>query len=483
MPEIFINGQSVQAELNQTVMEAARAHGFFIPYFCWHPELSIAGNCRICCVQVEGRSWVEIACNMPVTEGLRVLTDSEAVKTYRKSIMQLMTLNHPVDCGICDKAGECKLQDYHYQYNGSPSASRDVKVRSTKFHSLSERIVLDNERCILCSRCVRFTREISKSNALGIVQRGDASLVRAAEDHPLDADPYSDNIIDLCPVGALLSRPFLYKARVWYLEPTPSVCPGCARGCSVQIWHRKPEWKLNALDPRQNARIDRVTPLENPEVNGPWICNKGRDLAQIFERPRAEQAMRKGKPVDLDAAIEAARRLIDDAKRPVAVVSSWASNEELEALKQTLGARFAALVKPDWTPQPGERLDDDLLIRADKNPNTAAALALFPQHDDGARAFPAGTDLVLVWGEGFDFARLPADAKIIFLNSYLQPENGHADVFIPISIQTERHGHYTNFQGVVSAFEPCFAKKTSVADAEDLFAALAALAATEGAHA
>ena len=197
---------------------------------------------------------MEIACNMPVSEGLRVLTDSEPVRAYRKELMQLVTLNHPVDCGICDKAGECTLQDYHYKYNGSPSVSHDPKVRSTKFHPLSERIVLDNERCILCSRCVRFTREISKSNALGITQRGDTSLVRAAEDHPLDDDPYSDNVIDICPVGALLSRPFLYKARVWYLEPTPSVCPGCARGCTIQIWHRKPEWKLNALDPRQQRQ-------------------------------------------------------------------------------------------------------------------------------------------------------------------------------------------------------------------------------------
>ena len=192
--------------------------------------------------------------------------------------------------------------------------------------------------------------------------------------------------------------------------------------------------------------------------------------------------MKKGKPVDLDAAIGAARRLIDQAKHPVAVVSSWGSNEELEAFKQTLGTRFTAMVKHDWTPQPGERLDDELLIRADKNPNSAAARALFPQQDDGARAFAAGTDLVFVWGEGFDFARVPSDAKIIFLNTYLQPENGHADVFIPISIQTERRGHYTNFQGVVSAFEPCFVKKASVVDAEDLFAAIAATAATEGAH-
>ncbi len=472
MPRIFINGHPVDAERNQTVMEAARANGFSIPYFCWHPELSIAGNCRICAIQVEDRSWVEIACNMPVSEGLRVQTDSPIVKEYRKAIMQLMTLNHPVDCGICDKAGECTLQDYHYQYNGTPSLSRDPKVHATKFHALSERIVLDNERCILCSRCVRFTREISKSNALGITQRGDASLVRAAEDNPLDADPYSDNIVDICPVGALLSRSFLYKARVWYLEPTRSVCPGCARGCSVQIWHRKAEWKLNALDPRRNVSIERVTPLENPAVNGPWICNKGRDLAQIFERPRAEQAMLKGQPVELTVAIANARKMIDGAAHPIAVVSSWASNEELSAFKQALGARVNAFVKFDWSPRPGERIEDDLLIRADKNPNTAAASALFPALD-GAGVLDDRTDLVLVWGEGFDFARIPASARIIYLNSYVQPENGHAHVFIPISAQTERSGHYTNFQGVVSAFDACFPKKASVADAESLFAALA----------
>ncbi|HTS23161.1 MAG TPA: 2Fe-2S iron-sulfur cluster-binding protein [Casimicrobiaceae bacterium] len=473
MPEIFIDGRPVQAERSQTVLEAALANGFDIPYFCWHPALSVAGNCRICAVQIEGRSWAEIACNMPASEGLRVLTDSEVVREYRKSIMQLLTLNHPVDCGICDKAGECKLQDYHYRYNGEPSLSADAKVRATKFHALSERIVLDNERCILCSRCVRFTREISKSNALGIVRRGDQSLVRAAEDRPLDADPYSDNVVDLCPVGALLSRSFLYKARVWYLEATRSVCPGCARGCNVQIWHRKAEWKLNALDPRLNARIERVTPLENREVNGSWICNKGRDLAAIFERPRALQATRNGQPVDLETAVDSARGLLAVARHPVALVSSWGSNEELESFSRTLGSRVAAVVKQDWTPVPGERLDDDLLIRADKNPNGAAARALFPRADDPSQPLAPNTDLVLVWGEGFDFGRVPQGAKTVVLDAYLHPESARADVFIPISIQTERRGHYTNFEGVVSAFEPCCDKPATVADAEALFAALA----------
>jgi NADH-quinone oxidoreductase subunit G len=472
MPEIFINGQPVEAADNQTVMQAALANGFFIPYFCWHPNLSVHGNCRICTVEVEadGGGWLDIACNMPVSRGMRVLTDSEKVRARRKQTMQMLTLNHPVDCGICDKAGECMLQDHHVAYNGSPSTSRDPKVQATKFFPLSKRIVLDNERCILCTRCVRFTREVSKSNALGVQNRGDHSLIRPVEDGSFESDEYSDNVVDICPVGALLSRSFHYKARVWYLKPTPSVCPGCERGCNVDIWHRRPEWRLHALDQAQNNRIDRVTPRDNPAVNGPWMCNKGRDLATVFGRARADQAMLKGRPVDMPAAIANARGLIDAARRPVALVSSWGSNEELAAFKAALGGRFEVLVKVDVAPAPGETLADDVLIRPDKNPNTAGARALF-----GAAAprVPDDADLVLIWGEGTNFGELPRSARIIFLNAWLQPENGHADVFFPISAQTERAGHYTNCNGVVSAFAPCFAKADSVADAEALFAALA----------
>jgi NADH-quinone oxidoreductase subunit G len=183
---------------------------------------------------------------------------------------------------------------------------------------------------------------------------------------------------------------------------------------------------------------------------------QGRDLAGIFERPRAERAMLKGSPVELPAAIDAARRLVGKAKRAVALVSNWGSNEELAAFKAALGERFACFVKHDCSPQPGEPIEDHLLIRADKNPNTATARRLF---GDATPAFHEGTDLVLVWGEGFDFGRLPRGAKIIFLHAYLQPENGQADVFLPLSIQTERRGHYTNFAGVVSAFEPSRPKR------------------------
>jgi NADH-quinone oxidoreductase subunit G len=472
MPRIYIDGQPFEASLEQTVMQVADANGIYIPRLCWHPQLSIAGNCRLCVVQVEGRSWVEISCNMPVSADLKVLTDTELVRAHRKSILQFLTLNHPVDCGICDKAGECMLQDYHVAHNGEASVSKEPKVASAKFYSLSSRITLDNERCVLCTRCVRFTREVSKSNSLGVQERGDHSVIRPAKGpgvSPLEYDAYSDNVIDLCPVGALLSKNFLYQDRVWYLKATPSVCPGCERGCNVDVWHRKSEWALRSVATEHNTRIARVTPRENAAVNGPWTCNKARDLAQLLERPRATAPMTKGCEVALSAALTAARALIDKARHPVALVSSWGSNEELQALQAALGDRFSCFVKADHQPVDGEVVQDDLLIRADKNPNGRPARELF-----GGRPvqFAADTDLVLVWGEGADFAALPRGVPVIFLNAFLAPENGHADVFFPVSVLTERRGHFTNFEGVVSAFEPCFARPAGVVDAQAVFEAL-----------
>ena len=228
MPEIFINGQSIEAREDQTVLQVALANGIFVPYFCWHPQLSVPGNCRICMVEVasegqaEGEGWLDIACNMPVTKGMRVFTDSTRVRARRKETLQFITLNHPVDCGICDKAGECTLQDYHYEYNGSPSVSLEPKVHATKHFALSERIVLDNERCILCTRCVRFTNEVSKTFSLGVQNRGDHSLIRPVEDGAFERDPgsffewvkFRSHLSRGVTVGTMLQDEALYFLRI-----------------------------------------------------------------------------------------------------------------------------------------------------------------------------------------------------------------------------------------------------------------------------
>jgi NADH-quinone oxidoreductase subunit G len=344
-----------------------------------------------------------------------------------------------------------------------------AKVRATKFHPLSERIVLDNERCILCSRCVRFTREISKSNALGIVQRGDMSLVRAAEDHPLDADDYSDNVIDICPVGALLSRPHLYKSRVWYLKPTPSICPGCARGCTCRSGIASPSGSSTHWTHNRTCASNASRHWRTLQSTAHGSATKAATLPRSSSGHVPSERCRTASRSTRLRAIDTARRLIERSKQRVAIVSNWGSNEELLSFQKLLGGRFTTFFKEDHQPVPGETVQDDLLLRADKNPNTAAAQALFSPLPDDARAFGDETDLVLVWGEGFDFARLPLRARTIVLNAYLQPANAQADVFIPVTIQTERHGHYTISEGVVSAFEPCFPKSASVTDAEALF--------------
>lgn len=482
--DFFINGEPAVAFDGETVIQAARRAGVDIPHFCWHPNLSVPGNCRVCMVEVEsdsGDPWFDIGCNMPVTAGMRVLTETDRVKQLRRETLQFITLNHPVDCGICSKAGECTLQDYHYEHNGRASLSVDRKNHATKFYPLSDRIMLDNERCIMCTRCVRFTNEVSQSKALAAVNRGDGALIRPAEDANFNEDAYSDNVIDICPVGALLSRKDISNARVWYTEPTPSVCPGCDRGCTIDLWHRKQSWALHALDQRMNTRIERITPRDNPDVNGPWVCNKARDLATIFERPRLTQATVGGKVVEAAEAIRAATTLLANARRPMALVSSWGSNEELAAFAKAFGtgsaSRLPAFVKVDHQPQPGEIVEDTVLIRADKNPNRRAALAYCSAWDGHCAD---GTDVIFVWGEGVLPSLLPSNAKVIRLASFDGDEVQGADVVLPISIQTERDGSYTNFAGVVSTFRAAFKPAPGVRHAADLFAHLAGAFADAG---
>jgi NADH-quinone oxidoreductase subunit G len=398
-------------------------------------------------VETEG-GWVDIACNMPVKAGMKVETESEAVREQRKAMLKFFLLNHPVDCGICDKAGECTLQDYHYEHNGEPRQVRDPKLHSTKYFPLSSRIVLDNERCILCSRCVRFTREVSKSNVLGIEQRADQSLSARPRATPSTRTP-TPTTSSTCARSARCCHAISCTSRAsGTCSPRPRCAPAVRRGCTIDAWTRKPEWRLKSVDAQENERVLRVTPRVNPEVNGHWICNFARDLGHWFERPRAGVARLKGRAVSTAAAIDAARELLATARQPVALVSSAASNEELEAFKTALGARCDCYVKSDRAPAEGEVIEDELLIRADKNPNTHTATTLF-----GARApaFPAGTDLVLVWGEGFEYGELPRGVKVVLLGSWLVPEIGSADVFIPLTTQLERYGHYTNFAGVTSA--------------------------------
>ena len=467
--KLLIDQRVIEANEGETVLQAALRNGIEIPHFCYHDKLSIAGNCRMCLVKINGLPKLLPACNVVVAPKMSVETSVDEIARVRTQVLQFILLNHPVDCGICDKAGECRLQEYQHRYGPAESRSVDAKHTGRKLHELSPRILLDNERCILCSRCVRFTREISGSNALGIVERGQHAYVECVDAIPFD-DPYSDNVIDLCPVGALLSRDFLYECRVWFLEPVRSVCTGCARGCSIKVWRRKKarEPRMPGVEKKKNEAY-RVTAFENPEINGPWLCNTSFDRHRWMARERLPQPVVDGRPAALDEALAAARRLLSAALRPAALVSAHASNEELDAFAALLGPRFKVYAHEDWVAAPGDVLDDNLLIRADKNPNRQGVAARFgEQMYDPA----AGHDVVLVWGEVPQPQPL-AGVPWIHLTPFGTPADVRAAVAFPISNTFERGGSFTNFLGKENVFEPVFDKPAKVEHVADLFGRLA----------
>jgi NADH-quinone oxidoreductase subunit G len=470
MIELTIDDKAVQVTAGTSVLQAALANGIDIPHFCFHPCLSVAGNCRVCLVKVDGRPKLMPSCNLPVTVGMKIETSSDDVIEARRSVMQFITLNHPGDCGICDKAGECRVQDYFIKY-GDPLLELSIEPHhhKPKLQNLSPRISLDNERCILCSRCVRFTHEISGSHTLGIIGRGGHSTVARVTSIPFD-DPYSDNVIAICPTGALLSRDFLYKSRVWYLEAIKSVCTGCSRCCSVKVWRRKKQWYVRSLGDDKNRKAYRITPAENPDINGHWLCNKGFDLHKFIAATRVLHPRIKGIVATVDDTLAAVRKLLAEAKNPAALVSAHASNEELEIFKTTLGSRMQIYTREDYAPSADEVLQDDFLIRADKNPNSTGLHALFPRRTFDSSA---GHDLLLVWGEQVDYSSL-GSTTLIHLSSFVSEQERAADILIPISTTFERSGTFTNFEGKLNRFEKVFEKSAQVLHAGELFGRLAA---------
>ena len=473
MIKLLIDQKEIEANEGETVLQAAKRHGIEIPHFCYHDKLSVSGSCRACLVKVNGMSKLQPSCNVVVAPKMTIETQTEDVQRARKNVMQFILLNHPVDCGICDKAGECTLQDNQVRYGTPETRSIEIKLHQRKLVELSPRISLDNERCILCSRCVRFTSEISGSNALGIVDRGNRSYVDRMEGVPFD-DPYSDNVIGICPVGALLSSDFLYQSRVWFLEPVRSACNGCERVCSVQAWRRQKLRQPSQPGREVKAAAYRITAFDNPEINGPWLCNKGFDLHKRMAAPRVLQPRSEGAAATPAAALARARQLLAQARNAAMLVSAQGSNEELDALNAALGARVKAYAWQEGLPAAGEVLQDRLLIRADKNPNSAGVKARFT---DAAFDATAGHDLLIVWGECDDLAALVGGAatppKIIHITSFGQSDQSIAEVLIPVSTHFERSGSFTNFEGKLNPFEQVFDKPAQVQHAAEVFKALA----------
>src|SRR5689334_7186556 len=238
VPTVEIEGQKIQVEDGTTVIVAADRLGIEIPHYCYHPGLTIAGNCRMCLVEIEKMPKLQIACNTRVTDGMVVHTTSDKTKAAQRAVLEFLLINHPIDCPVCDQAGECKLQEYYMDYDRQRSRfPLPEKVHKKKAIPIGPLVMLDQERCILCARCTRFLDEVTHTSELAIYQRGDHCQIELAPGKTLD-NKYSGNVVDICPVGALTSRDFRFRARVWYLERTESVCGACANGCNIEIYHR-----------------------------------------------------------------------------------------------------------------------------------------------------------------------------------------------------------------------------------------------------
>jgi NADH-quinone oxidoreductase subunit G len=369
---LTIDGQTVTVPAGTNLIEAARTVGIEIPHFCYHPRLSVAGNCRMCLVEIEKMPKNQIACSTRAAPGMIVKTRSEKAVKAREGVMEFLLINHPLDCPICDQAGECVLQEFSYHYGTGASRFEGRKVHHPKAVDLGPHIVFDGERCIKCTRCIRFCDEITGTHELAFFNRGDHSIIGAFPGRSLD-NAYSGCTADICPVGALTVREFRFQQRVWFLKDTPSVCTGCARGCNVN------------LGINQN-QIWRITPRENEEVNRSWICDEGRlsylPLRREERQGGAEARSAAGggerpvKPLMAETAWEQAAAILGETARRhgggavAAITSGHATLEEQAALKELmdkLGATRIALPVHER----GE--DDDLLLRKDKTMNSLGA--------------------------------------------------------------------------------------------------------------
>ena len=477
MPIITVDGVEYEVAAGRTLLQAlddlgVLMNGVDIPHYCWHPKLSVDGSCRLCQVEVEGIPKLQIACDTPVKDGMVIHTKNDRVKRAREGVMELLLLNHPLDCPICDQAGECKLQDYAYAYGVPHSRTKEPRRAAKKRVDLGPTIVLDQERCILCRRCVRFCREVPGTGELGTFGRGDRTVLDTFPGIALDND-YSMNVADICPVGALTTKDFRFKIRTWFLDEIPGVCTGCANGCNIFIGVA-------------NNKVYRYVPRRNDAVNQTWMCDAGRmSYKEIETADRLTGVSVRGpsgalEPAPLSTGIRvAAERLrrVADAKGASVIVgfgSAHATNEDLFTLRRLLsGLGTEAAAVPVVTGKA-----DALLVKAEKAANGSGARALGFAEPGRVieRIRGGGADAAIVLGHDLldasflgDTADLARLDTVILLDSRRSDLERVAHVVFPTRHAAEKSGTLTNHAGrvqrILQAVEPRF---ESYADGEVL---------------
>jgi NADH-quinone oxidoreductase subunit G len=474
VPTLTIDGRPIESPEGSTVIQAAEKLGIFVPRYCYHPGLSIAGNCRICLVDVEKNPKLQIACNTPVAEGMVVHTKNAKAEDGRRAVLEFLLANHPLDCPVCDQSGECDLQNFYMNFGLYDPRFREQKVKKKKAVPVGPHVMLDQERCILCSRCVRFTDEITKTGEFGIFNRGDRAELGLYPGDELN-NPYSGNVIDICPVGALTEQDFRFKARVWYLSSAPSVCNGCAQGCNIDVHYVLDRPHLN-----NGARILRLKPRYNPDVNQWWMCDEGRFGFHWIDRGRLTQVRHRGADSTWEkatAAITAALTTVlgHDAPgreaRLGVIASSKLSNEELFLIKEIFQRGLGGTVTASVPAAAG--FSDDFLIKADKNPNTLGATLLGlagPGAPDAAGIIADALQghIGVLWVFGHDLVELIGKSELeelsrkvdvlIFSGTNDNPTAALSHWALPTAAYLEKDGTFVNYHGRIQrvgrAFPP-----------------------------
>ncbi len=465
---VNIDGKDIAVPKGTNVIEAARLVGVDVPHYCYHPKLSIVGNCRMCLIEMgmpavdpatkapimdaatgkQKINWIprpQIGCATNASSGLHVRTQTPQIKDCREGVMEFLLINHPLDCPICDQAGECKLQEQSTGYGRGYSRYIEQKNVKPKRTQLGPRVTLDDERCILCSRCIRFSKEIAKDDVLGFIDRGSYSTLTCYPGKKLENN-YSLNTVDICPVGALTSTDFRFKMRVWFLKQTNSICTESSVGANTVVWSRE-------------GAVYRITPRRNDAVNDTWMADSGRVLyKQLQSADRLATITVNGAESALPIALNAAAELLRAGS--VAVVSSGRASVEEQFLAQKLAtaAKASAAIVA--------RVDqgDGILVSADRNPNTRGALLTglikeYPKTKltDLAAAIDSGqVKTILAHHEDLTTAGLTAaqlaKVAIIYLGTHAHATSVAAKIVIPTHTVFEKSGTFVNQQFRIQKF-------------------------------
>lgn len=456
MPKCTIDGKEIEVAPGTSVIQAADQAGVRVPRFCYHDDLPVDGNCRMCLVEIEKFPKLQIACGTPVSEGMVVKTQvtSEKAKEAQKNTLEFLLVNHPIDCPVCDQAGECYLQD-QYMENGLHDSRTllEDKIAKRKLVDLGP-ILLDAERCVVCSRCIRYEREVTKTNLLEFVNRGGSTQISTYNGGHITHE-YAGNLADVCPVGALLSTDFRFKMRVWFLKETDSVCPGCSTGCNITIDHR-------------DGEAYRFRPRRNVEVNKSWLCDPGRDLYKMIGTHRVTTAHRAG------GAIAAQSEILDEvvSKLQAAGASSAflatprASNEDAFTFKKLALAVGGRLDFRVGNPQDKVKVrKDQILQREDRHANTQGLIdqglgvtgveALLNDCKAGKVQVLLLQDGALLQNPGVAEAAKHV-AYVAAMVTHQGPHLAAAHALIPVAMWAETDGTFTNYDQRVQRFKRAF---------------------------